>query len=63
MKDRLIKILAILIMIPIMFIGIAAGIIWNLYLIANYISFKLKRKWKAGVKEVKKHHQEPKNKG
>jgi hypothetical protein len=63
MKDRLIKILAILIMIPIMFIGIAAGIIWNLYLIVNYISFKLKRKWKAGVKEVKKHHQEPKNKG
>ncbi len=63
MKDRLIKILAILIMIPIMFIGIAAGIIWNLYLITNYISFKLKRKWKAGVKEVKKHHQEPKNKG
>jgi DUF1365 family protein len=63
MKDRLIKILAILIMIPIMFIGIVAGIIWNLYLIVNYISFKLKRKWKAGVKEVKKHHQEPKNKG
>ena len=63
MKDRLIKILAILIMIPIMFIGIAAGIIWNLYLIANYISFRLKRKWKAGIKEVKKHHQEPKNKG
>ena len=63
MKDRLIKILAILIMIPIMFIGIAAGIIWNLYLIVNYISFKLKRKWKAGVKEVKKHHQEPKNNG
>lgn len=63
MQKSLIKILAILIMIPIMFIGIAAGIIWNLYLIANYISFKLKRKWKAGVKEVKKHHQEPKNKG
>ena len=39
-------------MIPIMFIGIAVGIIWNLYLIANYISFRLKRKWKAGVKEV-----------
>ena len=63
MKKSLIKILAILIMIPIMFIGIAVGIIWNLYLIANYITFRLKRKWKAGVKEVKKHHQEPKNKG
>jgi hypothetical protein len=50
-------------MIPIMFIGIAVGIIWNLYLIANHISFRLKRKWSAGVKEVKKHHQEPKNKG
>jgi hypothetical protein len=63
MQKSLIKILAILVMIPIMFIGIAVGIIWNLYLIANHISFRLKRKWSAGVKEVKKHHQEPKNKG
>jgi MFS superfamily sulfate permease-like transporter len=63
MQKSLIKILAILVMIPIMFIGIAVGIIWNLYLIANHISFRLKRKWVAGIKEVKKHHQEPKNKG
>jgi MFS superfamily sulfate permease-like transporter len=54
MQKSLIKILAILVMIPIMFIGIAVGIIWNLYLIANHISFRLKRKWSAGVKEVKK---------
>ncbi len=54
MKNRLIKILAILIMIPIMFIGIVAGIVWNLYLSVNYISFRLKRKWKAGIKEAKK---------
>ena len=54
MKNRLIKILAILVMIPIMIIGIVVGIIWNLYLIADYISFKLNRKWKAGIKEAKK---------
>jgi len=54
MKNRLIKILAILVMIPIMIIGIVVGIIWNLYLIADYISFILNRKWKAGIKEAKK---------
>jgi hypothetical protein len=54
MKKWIPKILAVIIMIPIMFIGIAVGIIWNLYLIANHISFRLKRKWSAGVKEVKK---------
>ena len=63
MKKWIPKILAVIVMIPIFFIGITMGIIWNLYLIANYILFRLKRKWKAGVKEVKKHHQEPKNKG
>jgi hypothetical protein len=56
MKKWIPRILAILIMLPIMFIGIAVAIIWNLYLIANYISFKLNRKWKAGIKEAKKHH-------
>ena len=54
MKNRLIKILAILVMIPIMIIGIVVGIIWNLYLIADYILFILNRKWKAGIKEAKK---------
>ena len=41
-------------MIPIMGIGIFVSIIWNIYLLLNYISFRFKRKWKAGVKEVKK---------
>ena len=63
MKNRLIKILAILVMIPIMIIGIVVGIIWNLYLIADYVSFRLNRKWKAGIKEAKKHHQEHQYKG
>ena len=63
MKNRLIKILAISVMIPIMIIGIVAGIIWNLYLIVDYLFFKLYRKWKAGIKEAKKHHQEPQYKG
>jgi hypothetical protein len=54
MKKILIRILAILFMIPIMSIGIFVSIIWNIYLLLNYISFRFKRKWKAGVKEVKK---------
>jgi hypothetical protein len=54
MKKWIPKILAVIIMIPIFFIGIAVGVIWNIYLIANYILFRLKRKWIAGIKEVKK---------
>ena len=41
-------------MIPIMCIGIVISIIWNIYLLLNSMSFTFKRKWKAGIKEVKK---------
>ncbi len=41
-------------MIPIVCIGIVFGIIWNGYLIGNYVWVRLVRKWKAGIKEVKK---------
>jgi DUF1365 family protein len=54
MKNILIKILTYLVMIPIVCIGIVFGIIWNSYLIWNYIWVRLVRKWKAGIKEVKK---------
>jgi hypothetical protein len=41
-------------MIPIVCIGIGFGIIWNGYLIGNYVWVRFKRKWKAGIKEVQK---------
>ncbi len=41
-------------MLPIVGIGIIVAILWNTYLLINYISFRLKRKWKAGIKEVQK---------
>jgi hypothetical protein len=41
-------------MIPIMCISIVISIIWNGYLVVDYIGFRFKRKWKAGVKEVRK---------
>ncbi len=54
MKNILIKLLTYLIMLPIVGIGIIVAILWNTYLLINYISFRLKRKWKAGIKEVQK---------
>jgi hypothetical protein len=54
MKKILIRILAIICMIPIMCIGIFISIIWNVYLLLNSMSFSFKRKWVAGIKEVKK---------
>ena len=54
MKNVLIKLLAYLVMLPIVLIGVVASILWNTYLIIDYIGFRLKRKWKAGVKEVRK---------
>jgi hypothetical protein len=53
-KNILIKLLTYLIMLPIIAIGIIVAIVWNTYLIFNYIFFRLKRKWAAGIKEVKK---------
>jgi len=52
MTNVLIRIFAILIMIPIVCIGIVIAIVWNGYLATNYIGFRLKRKWKAGIKEA-----------
>jgi MFS superfamily sulfate permease-like transporter len=54
MKKWIPKILAIIVMIPVFFIGITVGIIWNVYLLLNSMSFSFKRKWVAGIKEVKK---------
>ena len=54
MKNILIKLLAYLIMLPIVFIGIVVSIFWNAYLVIHYILFRLKRKWKAGIKEMLK---------
>jgi hypothetical protein len=49
-----IKILAYIVMIPILLFGIVVSILWNGFLLADYIWVRLKRKTIAGVKEVRK---------
>lgn len=54
MYKLLIRILAILFMIPIVTFGIIISILWNGFLLADYFWVRLKRKTIAGVKEVQK---------
>jgi hypothetical protein len=54
MLNLVIKILAIILMIPILIFSIGLSVIWNGYLITDYILVRLRRKWKAGIKEAKK---------
>ncbi len=54
MLNVVIRILAILCMIPIVLFSIGLSIFWNLFLMVDYIFVRLKRKWKAGIKEAKK---------
>jgi len=46
MSKGIIRILAMLVMIPIMFIGIGISIVWNSYLITHSIIRDIKRKYK-----------------
>ena len=46
MKKWIPKILAIIIMIPIVFIGFIISIIWNGYLISDSVIIHIKRKYK-----------------
>jgi hypothetical protein len=41
-----IRILAIIVMIPIVFFGIGISIVWNIYLITDSIITDIKRKYK-----------------
>jgi len=50
MSKWIIRILAIIVMIPILFIGVGVSIIWNGYLITNSIITDIKRRGFIGGK-------------
>ena len=52
MKKWIPKILAILVMIPIVLIGIVGGIIWNVCLIMDYIFRDIRRKGKKEIHQI-----------
>jgi len=54
MKKWIPKILAYLIMIPIIIIGIVVSIVWNSALIFDMIFTNIIRRYKAGIKEMNK---------
>jgi hypothetical protein len=55
MKKWIPKILAYIIMLPIVAIGLVGGIIWNIVLIGDYIYRDIRRK---GKKEIQQIHRE-----
>ena len=50
MSKWIIRILAIIFMIPIVFFGIGVAIVWNVYLLTDSIITDIKRKSKKRVK-------------
>jgi hypothetical protein len=54
MKKWIPKILAYLIMIPIVLIGIVVSIFWNSVLVMDMIFTNIKRRYKSGIKEIQK---------
>jgi beta-lactamase regulating signal transducer with metallopeptidase domain len=52
MKKWIPKILAYIIMIPIVLIGIVGGIIWNTVLIIDYIYRDIRRKGKKEIQQI-----------
>ena len=52
MKKWIPKILAYIIMIPILLIGIIGGIIWNIVLIGDYIYRDIRRKGKKEIQQI-----------
>ena len=57
MKKWIPKILAYIIMIPIVLIGIVGGIIWNIVLIGDYIFRDIKRSYTKEIKSIHKNDQ------
>ncbi len=49
MYNLVIRILAIFCMIPIVLFGVGLSILWNGFLITDYILVRLRRKWKKSV--------------
>jgi hypothetical protein len=52
MKKWIPKILAYIIMIPIVLVGIVGGIIWNVVLIGDYIIRDIRRKGKKEIQQI-----------
>ena len=52
MKKWIPRILAYIIMIPIVLIGIVGGIIWNTVLIIDYIYRDIRRKGKKEIQQI-----------
>jgi hypothetical protein len=52
MKKWIPRILAYIIMLPIILIGIAGGIIWNIVLIIDYIYRDIRRKGKKEIQQI-----------
>ena len=46
------KILAYIVMMPILIIGIIGGIIWNIVLIIDYIIRDIRRKYKKEIQQI-----------
>jgi hypothetical protein len=54
MKKWIPKILAYIIMLPIVLIGIIGGIIWNTVLIIDYIYRDIRRRGKKEIQQINK---------
>jgi hypothetical protein len=52
MKKWIPRILAYIIMLPIVLIGIVGGIIWNMVLIIDYIYRDIRRKGKKEIQQI-----------
>jgi hypothetical protein len=52
MKKWIPRILAYIIMLPIILIGIGVGIIWNMVLIIDYIYRDIRRKGKKEIQQI-----------
>jgi hypothetical protein len=55
MKKWIPRILAYIIMLPIILIGIGGGIIWNIVLIGDYIVRDIRRKGKKEINSIKRN--------
>ena len=54
MKRWIPKILAYIIMLPILLIALVLSFVWNFVLISDMIWVNIIRRYRAGIKEVKK---------
>ena len=54
MKKWIPRILAYIIMLPIILIGICGGIVWNIVLIMDYIYRDISRKGKKEIQQINK---------